>query len=81
MEKIKASIDELVNEKLKIREENEKNIKESLEKTEGEIQNKINYINKIIENNNDNNNYITAKIVVNKDNIGKNIRILRQNKT
>ena len=54
MEKIKASVDELVNEKLKIREENEKNIKESLEKTEGEIQNKINYINKIIENNNDN---------------------------
>ena len=81
LEKIKASIDELVNEKLKIREENEKNIKESLEKTEGEIQNKINYINKIIENNKDNNNYITAKIVVNKDNIGKNIRILRQNKT
>ena len=80
LEKIKASVDELVNEKLKIREENEKNIKESLEKTEGEIQNKINYINKIIENNNDN-NYITAKIVVNKDNIGKNIRILRQNKT
>ena len=30
---------------------------------------------------NKNNNYITAKILVNKDNVGKNIRIFRQNKT
>ena len=84
LEKLKLSVDELINEKLKIQEEKEKINKENLEKIEGEINNKINEINKTINNENwinKNNNYITAKILVNKDNVGKNIRILRQNKT